>query len=308
MADTQYSTFSLALLHPKYWFAWFMLSVAYGISWLPIRVRHIIGKGVGFVTFLVNRKRRIIVNTNLELCFPEFDEAQRKESVKEHFSWYGRALIEYSFLFFASKKRLYKQVIFEGKEHIDNALKENKNIMILLGHSVFLEFATITICRVYKVYGSYKPLSNPVINWILARSREKHMLFTIAREEGLMRLVRELKDEQMLGFLPDEDHGKKYSDFAPFFGVQKATLNTPTRIAKLANAVRLPTLTFFDEELGKYKVIVGQAIDCDTKRPNEEHAKAMNLSYEKMIRQYPMQYMWLLRLFKTQPDSAEKRY
>jgi lauroyl/myristoyl acyltransferase len=173
---------------------------------------------------------------------------------------------------------------------------------------VFIEFIAIPLGRQYKIYGSYKPFSNPVIDWMIARSRGRHSLFTVPREEGLMRLVRELKNEQVLFLTSDEDHGEKHSSFAPFFKVPKATLNSPARIAKLANAERFPTMAFYDKALGKYKIIIGKAVDADFRKSHTEQGAAMNKGYEALIRQYPMQYMWFMRMFKSIPGKTIRRY
>ena len=302
------STFTIKLLHPRYWLTWMGLLLFFFISLYPTSVRHFFGKKLGSLIYKKNTKRQHIINTNLALSFPELNTSQRKKLAKEHLQWYGRALFDYSFFFFASKKRLYNNMVIEGKEHIDDALRTGHNIMILLGHSVMLEFVPTMLGQYYKTYGSYKPLSNPVIDWMISRNRCKHVKFVVAREEGMMRLVRELKNEQLLIFLPDEDHGTEHSSFANFFNVPKATLNTPARIARLTKAKSFPAMAFYDQSLGKYKIIINKALNNYPTKDNEHNASVMNAGFEALIRQYPEQYMWLMKLYKTQADSDKKRY
>ena len=302
------TAFSIDLLYPRYWLTWLGLLLFFFFSLLPTSIRHFFGRKLGSFIYKKNKKRHHVINTNLKLCFPEFSAEQREHFTEEHLQWYGCALFDYSVFFFASKKRLYSNMIIEGKEHIDTVLQRGENVIILLGHSVMLEFVPAMLGQYYHTYGSYKPLSNPVIDWMIARNRCKHVKFVVAREEGMMRLVRELKDEQLLIFLPDEDHGQEHSSFANFFGSTKATLNTPARIARLAKAKSFPAMAFYDQDLKKYKIMIGDCLENYPTKDSERNAEVMNLGFEKLIQHYPTQYMWLMKLFKTQADTDKKRY
>ena len=302
------SSFSLAFLHPRYWLTWLGLSLFFLFSFFPSGVRHFFGKKLGSFIYKNNRKRQGVINTNLALCFPELSQQQREQLGEEHLQWYGCALFDYSFFFFASKERLYRNMVIEGKQHIDHALEQGNNVIILLGHSVFLEFVPVMLGQYFNTYGSYKPLSNPLIDWMIARSRCKHVKFVVPREAGMMKLVRELKEQQLLIFLPDEDHGKEHSSFANFFVTEKATLNTPARIARLSKADSFPAMAFYDQKIGKYKIIVGQRLENYPSKNNVQNATIMNQGFETLIRHYPAQYMWLMKLFKTLPDTDKKRY
>ena len=300
--------FSLHFLLPTYWPTWLGLFILFCLAWLPFSWRHFLGRRLGLFIYKSNKKRRHIAHTNIKLCFPKLTTQQQHDYAKRSLQWYGCALLDYSFFFFASKKRLYQHMQIEGKEHIEQALAQNQAVMILLGHSVMLEFVPVLLGKYFTSYGSYKPLSNPLMDWMIARNRCKHVKFVIAREEGMVRLVRELKQQQILIFLPDEDHGLQHSHFAPFFNTPKATLNTPARIARLAKAKSFPSMAFYDPSLKKYRIIIGAALDDYPNKNSEKSAAIMNAGFESLIQHDPMQYMWLLKLFKTQVDSTDNRY
>ena len=75
--------------------------------------------------------------------------------------------------------------------------------MILLGHSLLLEFAAVGICDHFDCCGSYNAVSNGVLNWLIARGRCRYGKAIVARDEGLRRLVREMKKGRLIFFLPD---------------------------------------------------------------------------------------------------------
>ena len=57
----------------------------------PLPVVRALGAGLGAVLWLGARSRRHIADVNLRLCFPEWDEAQRRRMVWRHFIAFGRA-------------------------------------------------------------------------------------------------------------------------------------------------------------------------------------------------------------------------
>lgn len=306
MEATSANPFNKVLLQPRYWMTWCGVSGLWLLAWLPWQVRHWLGQHIGHFIYRKNTKRRHIVLTNLRHCFPDLTSEEHEALTQQTLCEYACALLDYSILFFRSRRWLAQQLIIEGQDRLDGALAQNQNIMLLLGHSVWLEFAPLAIGQHYSAYGSYKPFKNPVFNWLIARSRLKDVEFVIAREEGMIKLVRAMKPGRMLFFLPDQDHGAKHSVFVPFFGKSKATLTTPARIAKLGKASCFPVMAFFDRDTGKYKTVIGNQLETFGQGTAEQNATAMNEGFQQLISLHPEQYLWLLKFFRTtQHETAD---
>lgn len=296
------------LLHPRYWLSWLALAPMFVIAFFPWRWRHGLGKLLGTLIYRSNRKRRSVIDTNLKLCFPELTEAQREAFARETLQHYGSALVDYSVLFFRSRQWLLQHIEVEGLEKIQADIAAKQNIMLLLGHSVWLEFAPVAIGQRYSAYGSYKPFANPVFDYMIARSRLKDVEFVVAREEGMMKLIRALQPERILFFLPDQDHGAKSSVFAPFFATTKATLTSPARIAKLGQAHAYPVMAFFDATQGKYRVLIGEHLAQFGALSAEQDAAQMNQGFATLIQHAPTQYLWMLKLLRTRPHQEANPY
>ena len=301
-------SFSISLLHPKYFFTWLGLAVFFILSYLPTSMRHQLGRKVGEVIYKRNTKRYDTVNTNLKIAFPNLDSQQRDVLVLKHLQWYGCALADYSVLFFASKKRLLAMLEIQGRENIDKALKNNRSVIVLLAHSVMLEFAPVLLGSEYQCFGSYKTSKNAVLDWMIAASRCRHVQFVVSREEGLRKLVKSLKPGKVMLFLPDEDLGSENAVFAPFFNKRKATLTTTSRITKMTNATALPTFAYYDNEKKKYIVQIGLPLTNYPSGDAVKDAANMNQRLEKLIEQNPEQYMWLMKWYKTRPDGEQALY
>ena len=300
--------FTLSLLYPKYWLTWLGLGLAALCSLFPSSVRHALGNKIGTYIYNNNKKRKHIVNTNLKIAFPDLSNGERDKMALAHLKSYGCALIDYSLIFFASQSRLASMSEIRGKEHIDAVRAQDKTVILLLAHSVMLEFAPPQIGCHYDIFGSYKTSKNPVIDWIVARSRCKQASLVVSREEGLRKLVKSMSPERVMIFLPDEDLGADNAVFAPFYGTNKSTLTTTARLARMGKAAALPTFAYYDEITQKYITLIGPPLENYPSKDAVADAAKMNQALESLISQKPEQYMWFMKWYFTRPEGEEKLY
>ncbi len=300
--------FRLLLLHPKFWLTWFGISIYFFISLFPVSIRHFLGRKVGKFTFERNKKRRHYVETNLKIAFPKYPPDEIRTMALRHLEWYGCALIDYSLIFFSSKSRLNRSVSIIGKENIDEAVKNDRTIILLVVHSVMLEFCLPQIGNDYDFFGSYKTSKNPVLDWLVARSRCKYASFLVSRDQGLRKVVKSMSAKYLFMFAPDEDLGEKNAVFAPFFGKEKATLSTTARLTRMAKAVAIPTFVYFDVNKKKYVTHIGQKLDDYPSDNALNDAINMNKAIEALILEQPEQYMWFMKIFSTRPNDEESLY
>lgn len=111
-----------ALLQPQYWPTWLGLSGLWLLAWLPVKIRHRLGKYVGQFIYRKNHKRRHVVLTNLQRCFPALSEREREQLAQQTLREYACALLDYSVLFFRSRHWLAKQLTIEGRDKLEAAL------------------------------------------------------------------------------------------------------------------------------------------------------------------------------------------
>ncbi|HIQ07736.1 MAG TPA: lipid A biosynthesis acyltransferase [Thiotrichaceae bacterium] len=301
-------SFTIKLLAPRYWLTGLAVVLFAPVAWLPVTIRHQIGRWLGGVVYRRNNKRRAIVLQNLAVALPGLSAQQREEKALKMLQWYGCAMIDYSVLFFRSKRYLQKQMKFEGLDKVESVVSEGQPVVILLAHSVWLDFAPAALSASFDLYGSYKPLSNALLDWLLQRMRCRYVKFVIAREEGMLRLVRSLKDGRVLVFLPDEDLGVEQADFAPFFGRKKATLKTPARIAAIKKASCFPCYTYFNNDTQQYCTVLGEVLAPFPAKASTDSAIVLNNALEQVIRSDIEQYMWQLKYYRSTDLGDEAIY
>ncbi|MGF1546406.1 MAG: lysophospholipid acyltransferase family protein [Thiotrichales bacterium] len=291
------------LFAPRWWPTWLGLGTLWLLTQLPQAWRHGIVRPIAALAWRVNHKRRQIVLVNLARCFPEYSEIEREALGRRHFQAVARSFIDIGLIWFARERRLARHVDLEGWEHFQRARAEGRNIILHVAHSVALDFGAVAIGRQEAGVGPYNEARNPVIDWWLAYGRRRPGNEVFERDDGMLAYTRALKSGTYLFTLTDEDFGREASVFAPFFGQPKATLPIVSRLARLANAVVLPVMTYFDAERGVYLTRISAPLSSFPTRNPVRDATQLNRALEAMILRAPEEYMWTLRLFKTQPDG-----
>lgn len=304
--------FQWSLLYPRYWLTWLGLFAFFVVTLLPVFIIDWLGERIGHIAARQNRKRFNIAKTNLTLCFPEKTLCEIDEMVCAHFRAQFRSLVHYSILWWRPKAIVKKLIQTTDFERITQLQDNGKNVIILLPHFVGLEFAVAAIAMEYVSVGPYKPMRNPVIDWVVAKGRrrfgniESNRLFT--REDGLRPLIRETRKGKVLVYLVDEDLGADNSLFVPFFSISKATVPVLGRLAKSCNAVVMPCVSCYDKFQRHYSISLLPPIQGLPSGDDHADSLRMNDALEQAIRYCPSQYFWTLRYFQTRPPGEESVY
>jgi lauroyl/myristoyl acyltransferase len=80
-----------SLRDPRNWPMFAAMLGAFAIARLPWMLQRALGRGVGWITWRLLGSRRRAAEVNLQLCFPEKDEAWRQRLVRDSFDALGWA-------------------------------------------------------------------------------------------------------------------------------------------------------------------------------------------------------------------------
>ena len=299
--------FQWSLLRPRYWLTWLGIFCLFVIAYLPEFVTSFLSRVLGTYVAAKNKKRHHIARVNLKLCYPDKNEIEIDAMLQMHFIEHVRAMLYYARLWFYPAFILRRKILVEGFEQIEHYRKQDRNIIILLSHSVGLDVAIASISMRYGANGPYKAMRNPVFDWLLANRRVRYGGTIFPREDGLRPIIRATRMGDPLVYLADEDLGSERSIFVPLFGIQKATIPVLGRLAKTCDAVVLPCICCYDPQQKKYKTTLLPPIENFT-GDDADDVLAMNQAIEKTIAVCPPQYFWSFRLFQTRPPGEDSVY
>lgn len=251
--------------------------------------------------------RRRVVARNLELCFPELDEARRHSLVKRHFRNLAESLAEVA-VAWQRPGRLdaaFGEIV--GLENLEAARASGRGVMLLTGHSTCLEIGGRMLAEQVALKGIYRPLKNPVLEQFQNRGRLGYASGMLSRYD-LRGMVRHLRAGGVLWYAPDQDFGLQRSVFAPFFGIETATAHGIVELARLGRAVVVPMYPVKNEKTGRVTVHVEPAFENFPGESVRDDLARFNAFLERHVREAPAQYWWLHRRFKTAPDGEPNRY
>lgn len=275
------------------------------LHWLPLPLLRTLAAGIGKLLYAFGRERREVALTNLRLCFPELSEAERESIARRHFIAFARAVFDRTLGWWASAERLKRLIRVHGAEHLHDDL--GRPIIILAPHFVGLDAGGTMMTLLTPLVSIYSNQKNPVFNNVLLHGRLRfNAPLLLSRQDGMRRAVKALKDGLPFYYLPDMDFGPQDSIFAPFFGVQAATIPAVSRLARLTGARIIPCIT--KQVADGYEVTLHPAWENFPGISIEADTAFMNRFIENEARQMPEQYFWLHKRFKTRPPGEARFY
>ena len=272
---------------------------------LPLGFSYFLARGIGNFAWHVLRYRRQIVMDNLQIAFGrEMSKSQLEEIAAESYKQIAMSFIE---LLIGPKlqKDIRRILQAEQIELIQELLRQGHGLITVTGHLGGWELQAAAAATVIA-----EPLtvaavqqSNPYINRFIAKRRNAMGMQVAGTKEAMKLLLKALRNHQVIGLAADQNAGA-HAVFVDFFGKTAATHPGPAQLALKFNA---PMLVAVAVRIGPAQFkILSQKVeikeDDTVKTLTQRHVKIL----ESFIRQYPEQYFWLHRRWKTRPPGEMK--
>jgi KDO2-lipid IV(A) lauroyltransferase len=286
-----------------------LVALLWLLQQLPLAVLAPLGRGFGALLHAFGHRRRRIARRNIDLCFPELGSAERAALVREHFALLGRSLLERGLLWYASPQRISGLIQVEGD--IGLAERSTRPVMWLVPHFLALEVAGATVQLFQGRTGIdlYRPQTSPYLDRVLKQGRLR-----FGRGECYPRgtpirvLIKRIRAGCPLFYMPDQDFGPRESVFVPFFGVPAATLEAPSKMARLLDMVVQPVVAEMLPGGAGWRVRFLEPLqDWPTDDATADAAR-LNAFIEAQVRAMPAQYLWVHQRFKTRPPGEPPVY
>lgn len=283
-----------------------MIGLAALAARLPWTLQRALGRGIGRVLRVLLPARARVARRNLELCFPELDDAARRRLYADSFESLGITLFEFGRAWWGSVAPMRGNVRVEGLEHLEAARAGGRGVIVISGHFTTLEIAARLMCDHAPLAGMYRPHEDPAMEWAVKRGRLRYAQAMFTREE-LRPALRHLKQGGLLWFAPDQDTRRGDSVFVPFFGHAAWSLTSTHQLAKLSGAAVI-AFSHVRRADGGYTLRLSPPFaDFPSADASADTARVIG-AIEAMVRKAPGQYLWIHKRFKRQPDGRGKLY
>ncbi len=301
------TAFETRFIHPKYWGIWLGVGLLWLIHQLPLAVKLQIGKLLGKLLYLIGAKRRRLAAYNIDFCFPEMTDQEKKSLLKAHFENLGLSIIETAIVWWGDHRKHpanpkeRSMVTFKGLDNLQTALASGKGVLILAPHFTHLEIAGMFISFLMKYNPVYRPHNNPLMDYLIRKgrsmphyNRQSHQVESTVpiANSNTRKMLKVLKQGEHMILLPDQRYRAKGHVVVPFFGHDAKSNPATSKIAKLTDCIVVPTFTRrkqgFNYELNFLPAL--------TNFPSgDSYADTLRLHqlYEAEINENPAQYLWV---------------
>ena len=261
---------------------------------------------LGWLLYWLARSRRRVVWVNLQLCFPDWSEADVRAAARATFVHFAQAWLDRSWLWHGSEQVLRERLRLQGALH---ALQGEQPVVVFAPHFVGLDagWTALTLTLARPLVTIYSNQADAVLDaWILRGRKRFGRTRLFGRDDGLKPVVRAVQQGQILYLLPDMNITRQESVFVPFFGVPTATLTSLARFAALGRARVVPVTTVMTS--AGYDVHVLPIWSDFPTGDLVADAATMNQRLEAWIGEAPTQYYWVHKRFKVRPAGEPSVY
>jgi KDO2-lipid IV(A) lauroyltransferase len=271
--------------------------------------------GVGIATsayHFLGRLRRV-GQRNLSLAFPEMPPAERDLILRLEYRNLGWLLAEFCQMSNYTPAFASRFIRYEGLEHYLAARDRGKGVLVLTGHLGAWELSSFYHSLAgYPMGMVIRRLDNPLVDALVNRIRCQHGNRILHKDDFARGLISAMRSGDTVGILMDTNMTPPQGLFAPFFGVPACTASGLARVALKTGAAVVPGFLLWEESERQYVLRfspeLALASTGDSEADTADNTARFNTVLEDAIRQYPSQWLWMHRRWKTRPPGEPPIY
>jgi len=269
--------------------------------------------GLAQIFYVCHFRLRQVGMRNLAMVFPEQSMAERRRILRGVFTSLGRQLAELCQFPKYTPENVEDVVVYDGLENYTRAYAQGRGVLFLTAHFGGWELSAF----VHSLHGHWlhivmRPMDNQYLDRMLRHYRTMHGNKTVGKDDFVRGLLAAMKCGETVGILMDTNMTPPQGIFVDFFGIPACTASGLARIALRTDAAVVPGFTIWDATLQKYRLRFDPALSLIRTGHLEADIAANTQLFTKVIedyvRQYPDQWLWVHRRWKTRPEGQPPLY
>jgi len=279
-----------------------------GLRLLPRRAAILLMRGVGRLIFIFGHRGRQRTLAHLTMAFGrEKSAAEIHHLATRVYRHFATALADIMRLPVILRQGVNTLIQAEGMHHLEQALTTGKGVLMITGH-----FGNWELLGAWMAQNGYPlrvvgtTLENPGLNAIVVEMRNQAGYTNIARGAGTREIIRSLHQGCAIGLLIDQDT-RVPGVFVSFFG---HPAHTPTGPVLLARKFKIPIIPIFmhlQDDLN-YRIECEAPLNLeytdDEERDLVVNTQQCSDAYERIIRRFPEQWVWMHQRWKTKEKTT----
>ena len=273
---------------------------------IPRKLSLFIGSWAGLAAWKIITKDQRLIFQHLSLCYDDSMSPNEKVNLGQRiFINSGRNLADLVRTPRHYDSELRAVIEVEGLNHFDAAYKRGKGVFGVTAHLGNFELLAVFLAKLgYKTGVISRRLADSNLNSLLVEQRQKGGVANFYASDSPVGMVKCLKSGGAIGVLIDTDSSRVRGEFIPVFD-RPAKVPVGQSIMALEMGIPLIPLACIRNGSDRYRVIIKPEIPIN--RTNDEKKDIYNTTLacsrelEKLIRQFPDQWIWMHNRWKSKP-------
>jgi KDO2-lipid IV(A) lauroyltransferase len=218
----------------------------------------------------------------------------------------GRLLVSFARFPDIDHRSVDEWIRYEGLENFTSAQRKGKGVLIAtahLGNWELSAYAHAIMTGPMAIVA--RPLDNRYIDAVVEKRRALSGNEVILKRDAARPILRALASGEAVGILVDQNSSVEQGVFVPFFGIPACANAAFIKVAHRSGAPVVPGFALWSETEQKHvlrfypELPVTGDVTADT--------AALHLFLEGVVREYPDQWLWIHRRWKTRPPEENDR-
>jgi KDO2-lipid IV(A) lauroyltransferase len=285
---------------------WILKSLEYVIGALPMRTAIRTGQALGWFAGSVIRFRRREVEQTLRTCFPNKSDEDIRSTARNMYLHLGGSATELFWYCRRGTGAFAPQMIFSKEQSalVEELKARNKGVLVLTAHIGNFElFGTFAALFGHSVTAVVKPIKNAGVQRFWNEQRDTLRFDVLPWRSSYRECVRKLRNNEMVAMIMDQNTVRSQGVFVDFFDRPACTTQGLALLASQSGAPVLPAFMVQRENF-KHELVFSEVIEPPPDKSPETiqtYTQKYTAVIESWIREYPEQWIWLHRRWRTQP-------
>ncbi|MFK7914952.1 MAG: LpxL/LpxP family Kdo(2)-lipid IV(A) lauroyl/palmitoleoyl acyltransferase [Pseudomonadales bacterium] len=295
------------LLAPSQWPTWIAIGLAWLVARLPLPALRWFGLQLGRATWHLAPARRHIALTNIRLCFPERSAAEQEALARDCVQQVTLGTLELATAWLNPDRNVRPYCRVTGAEHLRAAQQLGRGVVLVGGHYAVMDIIAQSLSDLGGIDLMYRRNKQPAWEWLQTRGRG-HYFEHMHERLDTRGILRALKRGRTIWYAADQDYGPRHSVFAPFYGIDSATITATSRLARFNQSPVLLLSQHRDRDGIGWQLHFSPVLDDFPGTDDVADATRLNALLETQINKDPAQYLWVHKRFKTRPEGEPSLY
>jgi KDO2-lipid IV(A) lauroyltransferase len=212
-----------------------------------------------------------------------------------------------------SLDRASQFIRYQGLENYLAAKQRGKGVLVLTGHLGAWELSSFYHSLAgYPMGMVIRKLDNPWVNRFVNEIRTQHGNRVLPKDDFARGLIAAMRAGGTVGVLMDTNMTPPQGVFVDFFGHAACAASGVARVALRTGAAVLPGFLVWDPAEKKYVLHFLPELQLadtgDAERDATANTQMFTTALENVIREYPEQWLWVHRRWKTRPAGETAIY